>query len=350
MPVSARNLGLVAFGGPVALGLYAGIAADHQTASALLLVAEPLLMVATTYLLLTMLAARRWGAALLLLSGSVLAALVVHLPITPTRIDDRPTPWADMLRECAALPPPSRDTVRVLVQSDPDADDAAGPSDLLVAARPDLVILPRAGDGAIATTIAAGVGGAARTELSADLAVVVRGRFDVCRGAEESWTMALDGPLAPRGALAVFFPNVDGAGVIPLVAVRLQGAGPPTAWFGWPTRLLNSGRAIAAVVAAIGSDRTLVVGDFAAPPTFRHFGAQLMGAGLQRVELPPTWPGRWGRLPLPAMHQYDQIWAADGWRVAARPTLPPAESPRRAVLADLAPQTIPDRSSPRGER
>jgi hypothetical protein len=128
------------------------------------------------------------------------------------------------------------------------------------------------------------------------------------------------------------FPEIQGAGVVPFLAVHLSEPGAPSSWSGWSSRLIDSAVKIGEFGHRIDPRRLVVAGDFATPRTFRGVAAPLIGAGLQEVALPATWPA-----PLVGLHALDRVWTGPLWRPLTTRQLAQSGHSRNPVLVELAP-------------
>jgi hypothetical protein len=133
------------------------------------------------------------------------------------------------------------------------------------------------------------------------------------------------------------FPSLPGVGVVPVLAVRLSDAGGPGDWRTWPDRLVEGARRTAAIVAGLGPERMIVVGDFGAPPTFRRIAGHMSGAGLAEVAVPATWPARVMGVPALPLHALDRVWVGEEWGEAHARLLKGEREPRAPLLVELNP-------------
>ena len=122
---------------------------------------------------------------------------------------------------------------------------------------------------------------------------------------------------------------------MPLVTTRLDAPGNAVHWSAWPTRLVEGAQRTAAITRAIDSPRLLLVGDMQGPTTFPQTRSRLIGAGLQPVRVPPTWPTRLGPIPLPPLQALDQLWGGHHWAPLATHRLDAQGQARAPFLVDL---------------
>ncbi len=325
--VLAMMLGLWA---PLAAGLLVGWVADGSLFSAILLFAEPLLVVLAVYCVLLQLLQGRVALSVALAVGVGGGLASLHLPAEEVMPRGLQPAWAETLRSCAAAAAPPRGPIRVLHadvgSSGVLSEDAA--RELGRAA--DIVVLQGTTSPASGRALARVVGGQFKDQRAPDggLTVVVRGGFRACGGTDDAWALSLPA-VGDHGAIGlVTLAQVEGAGVVPLVALRLDGMHNPTRWGGWPERLADGGARIASVVRAINPRHAVVVGDLGVPPSFRKLGGLLAGAGLYEQPMPPTWPATLGPLPALPLHRLDRLWTGSAWTTRTTHTVR-TESRRR---------------------
>jgi len=325
------------FAGPLLLGLAVSSVGERSLLGAGVLLAEPALAGVGLYGVLALLFARRPGPALSLAAGLGLCGVLLHQPAEPVPIDAARPAWAEALRTCATQRAAVQGPVRVLTwRLQPDEPV---PVEQIVAREPDVAVLHGVASQAGVSAIATGLGGDAKHVTGPDggMAVIVRGTFQACGGQSDSWEFRLPDEGGRDARLLVTFPEVEGAGVFPLVAFALDRAGDGDRALRWPGRLLQGARQVGAVSRAIGPDRLVLVGDSRAPRSFRHLQGALLGAGLHNALTPPTWPHRLGSVPLIPVHAFDQVWAGTTWQLRSSQTGPGGAHPRRPLEAILEP-------------
>ncbi|MCB9776980.1 MAG: hypothetical protein H6742_00275 [Alphaproteobacteria bacterium] len=344
-PRQSRALSaLAAFLLPLAGGVVANVIGEDSVIGALLLFLEPVAVVVAIYLVLRAALARRpWLAGGLAL-GWALGIGLVHLPPTPVPPPDHRPDWTQLLRTCATNTGAVEAPVRVVQWTLP-AGAAVDPATLVEQlGEADVAVLHGPVSGEAGTILATAWGGEAKsfpppTAAGSGATLVVRGAFQYCGGTEDSWAVDLPSHDDHGARVIVTFPRVEGAGTFPLLAVQLDGAHGPTGWPGWPRRLADSGRILAALVQAIGPAKVVLVGDLAVPPNFRNLAGRLSGAGLTEARVPPSWPAGWGPLPLAPVHRLDRVWHGAAWIRGGATSRPRSGASRVPVRVTLQPAT-----------
>jgi len=330
---SRRQLATVLFLAPALLGVLTAWTGERSPLAALVLWAEPALLFAGLYTLGWLLWDRRIFAAAALVAGCVLGGSILRMPPTAETPDLADAPWADRLRGCTKLPDPVRKSVRVLTWS---LDDAPVSLEQLQNYQVDLAVLLGANSPDLAEAWAREIRGEAlylpASETREGMALVVRGAFQYCAGRQDSWDIPLPVGSGERARAVLTFPEIQGAGVVPFLAVQLAQPGTPSSWGGWSSRLVDSAASIGALGYKINPRRLVVAGDFAAPRTFREVAAPLLGAGLSEVDVPASWPA-----PTVGLHALDRVWTGGLWRPLSSWRLPAQGHSRAPVLVDLAP-------------
>ncbi len=321
---------------PGALGLVLGVLGERTPVTAMLLWLEPLLLGLGAYGVLALILSRRPRMAFGLALGLGLMASGARL-----REQDPAPPWTppdfvQELRGCALATEPISRPVRLLVWT---VSPATRPDleALVQTAQPDLVLIGGTADPDLGASLQEALGGEVLT-LDADrgpseMLLAVRGAFQYCGEQRDSWVLDLQGET--RAVLS--FPEVAGVGILPLMAVHLEGPGGPDRWAGWSDRLATDGHALAGIADALGSRDLVMFGDLRAPSTFTQLRGTLRGAGLAPVPTPPTWPARVGPLPMLPLHTLDQVWAGEGWQSASSRALESGGQPRAPILVELTP-------------
>ena len=306
---------LVVLGMPAALAWLLPTLGDRSLLVNAALWAEPLgWMAATTAALFAVLDGR--PARMLGIVAAALATIaVLHRPVPVGPPAPGSGAWGQALRACARVAPAPEGPVRV-------AQLARGPAGLdaelgaLLDSEAGLFVL-YGFDRAEADAVAAAVLGEARhaqgTPAHRSLSVVVRGSFQRCGDdaaapAADLWQRSLPS-TTDRGALAALtFPVVRGAGVLPLLTFRLDGAGPAVAWPAWPGRQADGVQVLHELIEAVGSRHLLVVGEALAPLGRRSLFLGLGARGLRRAALPWTWPGRVSSGRQLRLHPVEGVW------------------------------------------
>ncbi len=330
---------------PLVIGMTVGWVADASLVGALLLFGEPLLVVVAVFVLLTLLSRRRWVAAGALALGCVGGLAALHLPPTPTPPPTMRPDWTRQLRSCAAFPSAVEAPVRLVHWTLADGTQLTDQQAMAIGANADVVVLNGTPNPTAGAELARVMGGEAKFYApghtgEGGLTVVVRGSFQYCGGTEDAWAMPLRAADGHEARAVVTFPRVEGAGVFPLVALRMDPPHGPSSWPGWVERLDQSGQQLAAVAQAIDASRMVVVGDFGVPPSFRRLGGRLQGAGLTEVGVPPTWPATVGPFPALPVHRLDRVWAGRTWSSRTASSLPADGQPRAPFALTLVPQQM----------
>lgn len=345
-PALRRRTGIaLALWLPLLTGALVGRVADRSLLGALLLLTEPLIVGLSLYGTLVLLLRGRTALGLALGLGATAAIALLHLPPTPVPPPATRPDWATGLRACAAFPKPGEGPVRLAQWS---LDEGQVPTvDRLaeIGGEADLVVLSGTADATAGQTLARVMGGEARfyppnDRGEAGMTLVARGSFQPCGADEDSWGLELPAAEGHLARAVVTFPRIEGVGTFPLLALRLDPLHGPSTWAGYPGRLDESGRRIAAVVQAIDASRLVVVGDFGAPPSFRHLAGRLEGAGLDEQALPPTWPARLGPAPALPIHRMDRVWTGRSWQGSAARALSADRGSHAPVMVTLSPELM----------
>jgi len=335
---SLRHQGIVllAILGPVSLAFTLHLWGERTSVGALMLLAEPLFWVGAchAFIFLILTGHWRWGAAFL--TGSLVGAALLRSPTPPQVVEQIQTPWTDALHSCASQTPAPSAPIRVLGWTlEPGTQVDLAP---LLAAEPDLVILHGIDDPEIGRALAEAMGGEAKVLPNGQgggVVLAVRGAFQACGGPQDTWEMPLPSREGRENRIVVTLPLITGVGAVPLITAQLEGPGPASNWGAWPSRLLRGAQRTAAVTRALDSNRVLLLGDMQGPTTFPQTRAQFIGAGLQPVRVPPTWPTRLGPLPLPPLQALDQLWGGSHWAPLATYRLEAQGQVRAPFLVDL---------------
>jgi hypothetical protein len=295
--------------GPALLGVATAVGGLQSAATTALLWGEPLLLAAALYGVLYL----SWDAG-----------------------------WSERLRDCASQPERPSGEVRTLTWTVVDA--GLSPTDVtrIEAQRPDLLVLTGSDLADPARALAQALGGESKLlpgpSPDADLALVVRGGFHYCGGREDIWEMPLPRHPGGRARAVLSFPDVRGVGVVPLLVGQLDDAGPLGEWPRWPSRVLGGARQLGALAHALGASHMVVVADARAPRTARQLDGLLMGAGLQPLSVPATWPDRLGPVPALPQHALDRVWVGERWTSLGAATLRGSEHDRRGLLLRIQPR------------
>lgn len=329
---------------PVAVGLGLAWMGESSLLGALLLLFEPVAVVGAAYAVLWQLASRRWflGTALALGLAGGFAAL--HLPARPSPPADLRPEWTRELRACSDFAEEIRGPVRLVQWSLADGTELSPEATAMLGAQADLIVLHGTPTGQAGALLAQVTGGDARFYPPSDtgeggMTIVVRGRFDSC-GKQDAWGLDLPASEGHGARAMVTYPRVEGVGPFALVTVRLDPPHGPSRWSGWPARLEDSSRRLAAMVQAIDASRVVLLGDFGAPATFRLLAGRLQGAGLTEQALPPSWPLRLGPVPTLPVHRFDRLWAGDEWAFGGAEALPGYGQPRTPIASTLLPEVM----------
>jgi hypothetical protein len=326
---------------PAALGMATGTVGERTTVGAAVLWSEPFLLGLGLWGVLSFVVDRRPVRAVALSVGLLLFILSLRQPVEPIPVPEADRTQNETLWDCAHLAGQSQQPVRLVTWTLRPDEDQWVDTDALLRSEPDLVVLHGLQDADTAERIARALDGEAKVLRSPDsrdsVALIARGAFQYCGGREDSWSVSLPGP-AGHGARAVLtFPALPGVGVVPLLAVRLSDAGGPSDWRTWPDRLVEGARRTAAIVAGLGPERMIVVGDFGSPPTFRRIAGHMTGAGLAEVGVPATWPAHVGALPALPLHALDRVWVGEDWGDAHARLLDSGVEARAPLLVELNP-------------
>ena len=328
--------------GPALLGVATAVGGLQSAATTALLWGEPMLLAAALYGVLYLSWERRSAEALSLLFGSILGAVAIHQPATPLPVDGLDAAWSERLRDCASQPERPTGEVRTLIWTLRGSGLSPADLTLIEGQRPDLVVLTGGGLAEPAQALSQALGGESKLlpgpSPDADLALVVRGGFHYCGGREDVWEMPL--PRHPGGqARAVLsFPDVRGVGVVPLLVGQLDDPGAMGEWLRWPARVLGGGRQLGALAHALGPNNMVVVADAQAPRTARQLDGLLMGAGLDPLSVPATWPDRLGPIPALPQHALDRAWVGSGWANLGVTTIRGSGHDRRGLLLRIRPR------------
>lgn len=326
---------------PAALGVATGSVGERTTVGAAVLWSEPFLLGVGLWGVLAFVFDRRPVRAGALSVGLLLFALGLRRPIEPIDVPEADRTHNDTLWECAHLSGQSQQPVRLLTWTLRPGGDQWIDTEALLRAEPDLVVLHGLQDADVAERIARALDGEAKVLRSPDsddsVALVARGAFQYCGGREDSWSISLPGPSGHGARAVLTFPALPGVGVVPLLAVRLSGAGGPRDWWAWPDRLVEGARRTAAIAAGLGPERMIVVGDFGAPPTFRRIAGHMSGAGLAEVGVPATWPAHVAGLPMLPLHALDRVWVGEDWGEAHARLLDSGIESRAPLMVELNP-------------
>ncbi len=326
---------------PATAGLLLSWAGERSSFAALLLLAEPALLCLALYVMLWLAWERRLLFSLSALSGVIAAGLALHRAPTALPLDDPDPAWAADLQACLARMPRGQAPVRLLSWTlSPTAPLDVTPT-VLAAHGPDLVVLR----GLSRPGFAASLGrrrGAEVTTVPGEhpeqtTALIARDGFLRCGDAGPTWTLALPTAQGDAARMVVAFAKIRDVGVVPLISVTLDRPSSVGGWGDWPRRLLLGARRAATVSRTIAPDRTLLVGDLASPRTFRQVTGLFLGAGLEEIAIPATWPTRLGRLPMLPLHAFDRMFAGRQWRTEQVRVLASGVQPRSPVLVELAP-------------
>jgi hypothetical protein len=320
----------VALGGA---GLAVGRRADHAAWSALVLHAEPLLLVLGAWLVFLAGTFGRRGLAVAILAGGVVAMVGVRLPYALPEVAASPPEWTSTVQRCVGGLHAPRSGVRLLQWT---LDGVTDPAPVIAVAeltKPDVVVLQHLADPALAEAVLQVVGGESRMHApeggGEGVAVIARGGFHPCGEALE-WSEAMDSPYG----YTVHFVGVPPDTVVPLLVTRLPGI---LDGGGWSERMATATARVSGAIAGLQSPSMVVVADAAAPRTYRYLDAQMAALGLGTVPVPPSWPARWGGLPLLTLHPYDRVWAGVAWRVEAARRVDATVGTRAPILTVLAP-------------
>ncbi len=326
--------------GPTLLGAATVWVGGRAPLAAAVLWAEPALMFLGIYLVGWMALERRWLGAAATLVGFSAGGLIQRIPPSAETPRSAGEAWAAELRGCSILPEAVRRPVRILTWT----LDPYGPTpstDRLLHEDVDLVVLVGLSDPAMAEALAAGINGESLyipgPDRSDGMALIVRGVFQYCSGREDSWEVAMPGAEGEAARAVLTFPEIQGAGVVPFLAVQLSGLGAATSWNEWPAQVQDSAQIIGGLSHSLGPRRVVVAGDFGVPRTFRDAASPLIGAGLKEVMVPASWPAQVGPIALPGLHALDRVWTGGAWQPLSAYDLPSAGHSRSPIVVDLAP-------------
>lgn len=301
--------------------------------AALLLWAEPAMLFFLLYAIGWLLWERKVLPAIGLSLGGLAGGAILRVPPEIVPPTEQSGAWAEALRGCTKLPAPVRQPIRVLTWT---LDDHTPILSEIQERNVDLAILVGLNAPSVAESWARELRGEAMvipaTESSEQMALVVRGAFQYCGGRSDQWDIPLPTKQGERARAILTFPEIQGAGVLPFVAVQLPKPGAVTTWGGWSDRVIESSELIGALSRTLGSRRLVVAGDFSAPRTFREVAAPLLGAGLHEIDIPASWPA-----PMLGLHALDRVWAGNSWRALAASRLDAHGHSRAPVMVDLAP-------------
>lgn len=328
-----------ALAAPVCAGLVGLWLGETSLAVSLALWVEPLIWGLALYAVLSHLVARRWATAGAFALGCVVGVALLHLPPEPRPVDPVEASWSERLRECASLVERGQGPVRVVSWT---LSAPLQPVDLdtIAAQTPDLVALQGHGLESAAQELARRLDGESKLLMGdggRPVALVARGAFRVCGAAEDIWEMPL--PAWPTGSARVLltFPEVVNVGVVPFLVVQLDQPRADWRLLGWPRRVQDGARHVAALSRALGSQHLVAVGDFQAPQAFRRQSGHLMGAGLQQAPAPATWPARIGAVQALPVHPLEQVWHGDAWAAGPVYTLDAPPQGREGLAVTLSP-------------
>jgi hypothetical protein len=326
---------------PAALGLATGTVGERTAVGAFVMWAEPFLLAVGAWGVLALLAERKLPSSLALLLGLLIAVFALRHPPVPIPVAEADLEAGARLRTCADLMTRVRRPVRMITWTlEPGPRQSIDTAALLDQA-PDIIVINGLQDIEVADRIARALKGEAKLLTSSDsddtVALIARGAFQHCEGREDSWVVSLPAESGRDARAVLSFPDITDVGVVPLVTVRLSGAGAPSEWRAWPDRLVDGARKTASVAATIGARRMVVLGDFAAPPTFRRVAGTMLGADLSEIAVPPSWPAHVGPMPTLPLHALDRVWVGSNWAGGTARVLPPGAASRAPVLIELEP-------------
>jgi hypothetical protein len=305
----------------------------RSSVAALVLWAEPLMLFGLLYALGWLLWERKLLPALGLSLGGLTGGAILRVPPEVIPPVEHAGTWAEALRGCTKLPDPVRQPIRVLTWTLGDTDPVLTE---IQEQNVDLAILVGLNAPRLAEAWARQLRGEAmilpETPNAERMALVVRGAFQYCGGHNDVWEVPLPTEQGERARAVLTFPEVQGAGVVPFVAVQLPQLGDLPTWSGWSERVVRSSEAIGALSRTLGPSRVVVAGDFGTPRTFREVASPLLGAGLHEVDVPASWPA-----PIVGLHALDRVWTGSAWRPLAAWRLAAHGQSRAPLLVDLAP-------------
>lgn len=339
---AARARRLAAASAPAILCFGLGrLGATHST-GILLVLAEPLLLGLLLYGAAALAMHRQWAASLGTLLAIGTGAIALHLPSSRPVVPGVANEWTTELRGCAVLPEAPKAPIRV-VNWTVDPSLPIGPTlAQLTTHRPDIVVLLGTDDPAIADQLSEVMSGEVQRHSEGQGAIVaVRGSFKSCGDETQKWTVELPASEQAQAHAWLSFTHIEHMGTIPLMVVaadRPQGISDLPAW---TDRLQHSSEILASIAHSIGPRRMLIAGDFQAPSSAQPLSRPLLGAGLQAVNTPPSWPTRLGPFPFLAQHAVDQVWAGKSWHAQRARVLPAGEQTRAPIIVDLSPVETP---------
>jgi hypothetical protein len=326
---------------PVAAGAVLGKLSDSTLISSVLLLAEPLIWLAAVHLLLYLLFTRREGIALGFLLSAGIGIMLLHVPIGATTpaaasqglASDSLPGLADCVEPESLSPVPIRALQWTL---DPNRElqlDAEGISRL----QPDLVLLSGLAQPALADHLAQLLGGEA-IHLVGDpeTSLVIRGHFMDCGTDHTSWSMR---PDPGDQSLVLFMADLAEAGPTPILSVQVGGPHSLGDLEPWHEDLGQARTGVAEVIRALGSEKLVTLGDFAAPRSFRALGAAMEAVGSSEAELPASWPSGLGPVPMPGLHALDRLWFGGAWTHQESRKVRVPSQPRALILTDLQPRS-----------
>lgn len=290
-------------------GVVVGWGADQYIVTALLLHAEPFLLVLVVWGALAAVWAGNRPLAAALVLGSFVAAVCVRLPFVVAPSAGTPPEWIGAVSRCAASLKHPTEQVRLLQWTLSGNEPLEVVHEAVAAAAPGVVVLHGVSNPALVGVVLEEVGGESRFYPpdggSTGLAIVSAGGFHPC-GQELEWNEAMDTPYG----FTLSFVGVPPSTVFPLLVARLPG---PLDGVDWSARMTTASSRVFDAVAGLRGASTIVVADAPAPRTYRNLDTRMAGVGVATVAVPPTWPARFGGVPLLTLHPFDRMWVGPTW-------------------------------------
>jgi hypothetical protein len=303
--------------------------ADETAFTSTFLFLEPLWLALLCLLVLHRLAEARLLDALALGLGSALALGALHAPAGATPTPPTDEAWAGPVARCGRQVGLPTGPLRLLWWELAGAS-VEGAVELLIEARPDLVVLGSPEAPEILSALKESLGGESQLhgDASRSLGLWARGAFQYCGRDIDSWTLSPEEPGSPTAPLVVLtFPKIQGVGLFPFLAFS-SGATPLRSG-----RALETARGVASGAGILG-DTVIAAGHLGVPASARRSAALFRGAGLRDPGGPPTWPGRLGPLPGLTLHRLDRVLAGAAWTPDTVEVLP-ARAPNLPLLVRL---------------
>jgi len=206
--------------------------------------------------------------------------------------------------------------------------------------QPDIVLLHGLTKSDLAEQIAENLEGEALHIASADGAftsVIIRGQFETCGTGQKYWTTQSN---TEGVELVLAMPNLAEAGPTPVLVVEVDTPSGPSDIRHWHDRVGTAQHGVQSLTQSISTSNLVVVGDFAAPRSFRSLQSTLSGAGLIEAEVPASWPAGGGIFPLPGLHAFDRLWTGPAWSHQQSRRVRVLTQSRSLLVSDLMPDEV----------